>query len=86
MRSQISQSPLCAHVDDPMSSVDVFSLGLPHCAEKEVRLLLGNVQQSVLCSREKRIAFSNPATVEKSVSGKKIHALLALAESVLLPT
>lgn len=69
-----------------MSSVDVFSLGLPHCAEKEVRLLLGNVQQSVLCSREKRIAFSNPATVEKSVSGKKIHALLALAESVLLPT
>lgn len=29
---QTSQSPLCAPVDDPMSSMDVFSLGLPHCA------------------------------------------------------
>lgn len=29
---QISQSPLCALVDDPMSSVDVFSLGQPHWA------------------------------------------------------
>lgn len=34
---QIRQKSLCAAMDNLMSSIDVFSLGLPHCAEKEVR-------------------------------------------------